>query len=245
MAIETPTGWTQDRLSEFLESSFRNSLAFFERRRGAWERLKEIDGAFLALGESRPLGIPAFFLFRAHSTFRAAVRSVTSGQVPETYPLLRSALEWALYAAHVHGEDRRSEVWLRRHDGEAPDGSSTPESENSRRAVRNEFLVSRLFASLEVRSRDVHARTKNLHEDAIDLGAHPNERALTSSMRSEEEGTFQLDYTVPEDSLALELAVKRTCQVGVCCLDIFELLWSERFALLSLDATMDRLRHGL
>jgi hypothetical protein len=173
------------------------------------------------------------------------VRSGSSGQIPETYALLRSTLEWALYAGHVHGNDERAEVWLRRHDGEAPDGTATPESEAARRRVRNEFTVAGLLAELEQRSPSVHARAKELYEQAIDFGAHPNERALTSSMRPEDGGTWQLDYFTPENSLPLQLAIKRICQVGVCCLEIFQLLWPERVRLLGLDRVLPELQRGL
>jgi hypothetical protein len=169
----------------------------------------------------------------------------SSGQIPETYALLRSTLEWALYAAYVHENEERAQVWLRRHDGENPDGSPTPESEVARRRVKSEFTVARLMESLQQRSVSVHARAKDLYEHAIDSGAHPNERALTSSMRPEEEGTFQLDYFTPENSLPLQLALKTICRVGVCCLEVFELLWPERFRLLGLDETLPELQRGL
>lgn len=241
MPLEPPPGWASDKLSEFLDTAFRNTFSLFERHGKAWERLSAIDAAFLKLVESRPQGFSAFLLLRAHSAFRASVGVGSSGQIPETYALLRSTLEWALYAAHVYGNEGRAEVWLRRHDGETPEGGRTPESEEARNRVKSEFTVRRILEGLEQRSAPVCARAKELYEHAIDSGAHPNERALTSSMRPESEGTFQLDYFTPENSLPLQVALKRTCQVGVCCLEIFQVLWPERFRLLGIDADLPRL----
>ncbi len=245
MALEPPPGWASDKLSEFLDTALRNAFFLFERHREVWKRLSAIDAAILKLGESRPRGFSAFFLLRSHSAFRASVRVGSSGQIPETYALLRTTLEWALYAAHVHENDERAEVWLRRHDGETPDGAPTAESEKARNRVRSEFTVRRLWEGLEQRSAPICNIAKELYDDSIDSGAHPNERALSSSMRPESEGTFQLDYFTPENSLALQAALRRICQVGVCCLEIFELLWPERFRLLGIDTELPQLRGGL
>ena len=245
MMIELPPTWGQDSLSAFTDTATRNNIAFFESRQREYRRLAEIDKAFADLSETRPTGFGAFFLIRCHAAFRGAVRMATSGQVAETYVVIRSALEWALYASDLHDEPDASERWLRRHDGEASDGSETPESEASRKKVRREFTPGRLFESLAKRSAGVQSRASDLYQHSIDSGAHPNERALTSSMRVESTGTFELAQIVAADSLAMELAVKQTARVGVCALDIFELIWRDRFRITGLDRTMDSLRRGL
>jgi hypothetical protein len=232
---EMPVGWGTDKLSDFLDMAQGNTCFVFEQHGLAWARMKEIDEAFATVTAAAPRGFSAFFLLRCHSAFRAAVRVASSGQLPEGYALLRSTLEWALYSSYVHDDEARGRTWLSRHDGDA-----------ERKAVKQEFRVDRMIDTLAARSAAVGARTLELYNETIDFGAHPNERALTSSMRPEaEKGTFQLDYFTLQDSPALRLLLKRTCQVGVCCLDIFDSLWPERFSVLGVSEALPRLRRGL
>jgi hypothetical protein len=69
------------------------------------------------------LNVPVFyepFLFvRAHSTYRAAIRLATSGQMPEAFSLLRGCIEYSLYGSYLHKFPSVIQTWIGRDDSEA------------------------------------------------------------------------------------------------------------------------------
>jgi hypothetical protein len=134
----------------------------------------------------------------------------------------------------MHDDEERTTRWLARHD-----------SEESEAVVRSEFTIRRLLGHVASLSTSVGARAEELYDREIEMGGHPNERALTAGIRPEERGTWQVDYFTPQNSLPLQLALKTTAQVGACCLDIFELLYPERFKLIGLSYELVVLRRGL
>jgi hypothetical protein len=73
---------------------------------------------------------PSFFLPRSHASHLGAVRLVLSGQLPESYMLLRGCLENALYGFYISGRPGIFEIWLRRHD-----------DEQSKDRVKNQFQI--------------------------------------------------------------------------------------------------------
>jgi hypothetical protein len=120
-SMRLPPRWGDDALSSFLNQAFQNTLATFVRKRQSFEMLLRIDESFLKIGEnlSNPAGIlGATLLLGSHSAFRAACRLATSGQAPESFPVLRACLEYALYALHINSNEPLREVWMRRHDND-------------------------------------------------------------------------------------------------------------------------------
>jgi hypothetical protein len=61
-----------------------------------------------------------------------------SGQAVETYVVLRSCIEYAVYALHINKNPNLTELWLRRHD----DGAST-------RSMRRQFEHVRVIKTLQ------------------------------------------------------------------------------------------------
>jgi len=230
-----PPRWAEDPLSEFIQNSFENTLATFVRKKGAFKVLVTIDSVFRGIGENldnpHNILVPAF-LHRSHSAFLASCRLAMSGQAVDTFPPLRSCLEYALYALHIYDNPAFAEVWLRRHD-----------DDESIRETRRLFQHRRVMESLRARDVPLHDNLSELYERTIDFGGHPNERAVSSSsvMRKEGDDAVIRNLFLHGDSLALDLALKTTAQVSLGSLMVFRLIFKERFHLLRLSDTIDAL----
>ena len=240
MVKPVPEKWGDDRLSSFIENAAGNTHATFANLKAEWGKLEEIDELFQRIVDhlDNPSDlVGAIFLPRAHSAYRGAVRLAVSGQLPEAYSVLRTCLEWGLYALSMREDPSDAEVWLRRH-----------EDEDSKRRVRQRFQIARMMDLLAARSNHIGTIVRELYERCIDFGAHPNELALTTngsiSRGPEGQHVFEAIY-LAELSDALRLAIRTTAQIGIGVLGIFRLLFPERFDLLGVTARLEVARAGL
>ncbi len=230
-----PPGWAEDSLSEFVHDAFANALATFVRKKPAFNLLRKIEATFGRIGENldgAENALAVFLLHRSHSAFIASCRLAMSGQAAETFPVLRSCLEYGLYALHTTENSDLAVVWLRRHD-----------NDESLRKVRQEFRHARVMKSLLDRDRELHGDLSRLYERTIDFGAHPNERALSSSATKRIDGDEVVirNQILHKDSSALDHALVTTAQVGLGSLRVFRLIFRERFDLLGLGDTIEEL----
>jgi len=150
--------------------------------------------------------------------------------------VLRAVLESALYGLHIDTHEDLWKVWLNRHV-----------SNSDLRKCKQEFSYGKIKATLIKRSPLLAQKIDSLYESTIDFGAHPNERAVTSTTkltRSAEKISFQTDY-LAGDALSANHALKVTLQVGVGSLSIFEKMRKERFEILGASETLARVRVGL
>jgi hypothetical protein len=230
-----PQRWADDPLSEFMQAAFKNSLATFVHKKHAFDLLLKIDGVFKRIGENlnnagNPI-TPAL-LHRSYSAFLASCRLSMSGQAVETFPLLRSCLEYALYALHITENPAFAEVWLRRH-----------ENEESLRKVKRSFQHVRVMETLLNRDAVLHDDLFQLYEQTIDFGGHPNERGVSSStaMRTEGDEVVIRSQYLHGNSPSLDHALKATAQIGLKSLMVFRLIIRERFDLLGLGDIIDSL----
>lgn len=198
--------------------------------------LLEIDACFEKVEQGwvnpRPW-FPTVFMFRAHGAFRAALGAAMSGQTFETFPLLRACLECGAYGLHIANDTSRMEIWLRRHD-----------DSSAKSQLLKEFAVSRLRASIQRRSEKMLSIFDEMYERTIDFGAHPNERALLSSIkqdRLDDRIEYQTVF-LHGDGLQLDHALKTTGQVGLWVLHAFQLLYPSRFMLLSIRQRLEDVR---
>lgn len=114
-----PPHWGKDPLSRFLEDAQNNIYATFVNLKPLFEKLQAIDQIYRRLvdnSNNSPNWFPALFVLRAHSTLLTAIRTSLSGQVPETFLLLRGTMENALYGFYLAERPELSETWIRRHD---------------------------------------------------------------------------------------------------------------------------------
>lgn len=234
-----PPGWGNDEITKFIDHARGHEYATFANCKQEFEKLRRIDGLFRQLiGNlfNTKEWFATFFLLRAHSSFLGGVRLAMSAQVPETYIVLRSALENALYGYYLHCNPASCVTWLRRHD-----------NAGYKKKVKNEFKIRRLLDELAKSSRSEAQIVETLYDRTIDYGAHPNERALSQALQITE-GADRVELKVvylDEDSMPFRLALRTTAQVGVCVLGIFRLVFKERFDLLGLTLTLGSLKQGL
>lgn len=238
-SMSLPPRWGDDSLSSFLDQAFKNTLTTFVRKYPGFELLLRIDGSFLRIGENLvnpPDILGAALLLRSHSAYRGACRLATSGQAPDTFPVLRVCLEYALYALHINTNPPLGEVWMRRHD-----------DEGAKRLVRREFQHVAVMDTLRGHDANLHPIIEHLYERAVDFGAHPNERAMTGSMQLEEgpDRVVLQQIYLHGDSLSLDHVIKTTAQIGLGSLSIFRHIFRQRFDLLGIQDVLDQLRREL
>lgn len=237
--MTVPEGWGQDPLGEFLVASQANGYAAFVRLRKDYDLLSRIDQLFrkaVAHLDNTPDWMPLVFLLRSHSAFLGAVRLAMSGQLAEAYAVLRGALESALYGLHIARHPELARIWLERN-----------ESPERRQEVRTTFSAGRLLTALDKENRRVGSAARTLYERTIGYGGHPNEQAIVQSLQVDHEGTkrrIQLNYLTVENT-AHCLCLKTVAQVGTCILEIFRLVFSERFDLIGLSVELQSASRGL
>jgi hypothetical protein len=238
-AMMLPARWGDDPLSSFMSDAFRNLLATFVQKPQEYGRINAVAKCFAALSGNlgdNPEVLPSLFLTRAHSAFLGACRMSVSGQVTETFPLLRSCLEYSLYALHVSGNLNLAEMWIQRHVDEV-----------SMKKCKKSFMHSSVIQTLEKKDAPLRRVISRLYEETIDFGAHPNERALSSNLRMHEyEGMeiFRLTY-LQGNSSALAHALLFTAQTGLGALLVFEHVFRDRMGSLGVDVQLEQLRQIL
>lgn len=234
-----PGGWGGDEITAFIDNGRLNSFATYAKLRPEYAKVSEIDAVFRKLVgyllNTRDW-FAAFFLLRAHSAFLAGAHLAMSGQAAETYASLRLCLENGLYGLYLSRNPGSRETWLRRHD-----------SQPAKQRVRAEFKIRKLFDTLRAADSKEAAAAEQLYERCIDYGAHPNERALTVSLK-QETGPDTVEFRVvylTDDPVVFRGCLKTAAQVGASVLGIFRLVYRERFDLTSLTNELNRARQGL
>ncbi len=232
---KVPEGWGEDTLSAFIELANRNTFGAFVHYKDWFTRLQEIDVTFNKFSENM-LNIPVFyepFLFvRSHSSYRAAIRLATSGQMPEAFSLHRGCLEYALYGFYLNEFPADIKTWVERDDSEA-----------GKKKARKELTFGKMLSELDKSSVATGKATRHLYELTIDAGAHPNRKTITLAMKREETDEhvyFDLSQ-LNTDPMMFIMALKTSAQIGICSLKIFKLVFPERFDLLGISDEIERL----
>lgn len=236
---ELPPNWGADPITDFIEQARNNTFASYANLKSRYNPLVSVDKLFRDIANNLTNTkefVPSFFLMRSHSSFLGGVRLALSGQVPETYMVLRGTLENALYGLYVSRNPESAETWLNRH-----------EDKKCKQQTRSLFSYGNVIRHLESVDKKSYAAASQLYERCIDLGAHPNERSVTGVMNmseSDKELHYEVAYLIG-NTPALHLAMKSTAQVGVCSLDIFHKVFKERFDILGVTEGLDKLKNIL
>jgi len=237
--LPLPPRWAEDPLSEFIQDSFKSTIASFVHKKQEFNLLLKVDGVFRGisgnLDNSEDPFAPAL-LHRSHSAFLASCRTSMSGQAAETFPQLRSCLEYALYALHINENPTLAKDWVRRH-----------ENEESLKKAKRSFRHVNVMKTLHARDIALHNSLSELYQRTIDFGGHPNERAVSSSLEMRKEGdtTVVRSQFLHGDSAALVHALRTTAQIGLGSLLVFQLIYNERFDILDLRDTIEELKRAL
>jgi hypothetical protein len=238
---QRPDGWRDAPLFSFVEDSWSNALATFHAMPEQARRLELIDSMFAQFsrnGLTNPDNYLAALLFiRAHTAYRVAAGLALATPI-ESYSVIRSWLEYAGYALLCQERPEAAEAWLRR-----------DESPESLARVRREFTQARVRHVIKSFDHKVADRYQYLYDEAISWGAHPNEKALTTSLRIvddpvEKVKTLQV-IMLPHGGNVHKLALRRCAQIGLCVLEIFALIYPERFQLLGIKDTFQEAKRGL
>ncbi len=238
--LAPPPNWGTDEVSNFFEVAQRNAYGSFVQLRAPFAKLIAIDTFYRKLIDNLDHAnewFATFFVLRAHSSFLAASRLAVSGQLPETYMILRGTLENALYGFYIARHPELREIWLRRHD-----------DAESLRAVKQQFQIRMIFEQLTLANVRIGDVAKTLYDFTIDSGAHPNEQALMQVLnmkRANGNILFEVRYLTSGEETAFGACFKTTAQVGVCGLDIFGIVFRERFQILGLTQDLDTLKKDL
>jgi hypothetical protein len=237
--LPSPPNWTADSLSDFIEAAHQNRFATFVHKKEWFARLSSLDSCFLRIATDwlnpKNLITPTLFL-RCHAAYRAACEHALAGQIAEVFPEIRTALEYAGYACHIHTNRGLDEVWLRRHDDAV-----------AMKIVKQEFRISNVRATIMRLNQHTAKIFDELYQRTIDFGAHPNERAVTSSMiiKDHDDRKELQQIYLHGDGPILDHGLKTTAQAGVCALEIFQEVFAARFEILGVRAEILQLRQGL
>jgi hypothetical protein len=255
MSDVAPPEWGDDPFSRYFKmaeyndrASAANYPAVFELLRRTNAVLETAEGLVHRDGRAILL-IPRFLQVRVRSAFLAASRLALSGQLVEAHAVLRQAIEEAWYALHIatepdppalaSGEPSRMarwEIWMRRTD-----------DSTAKRRCKDEFTVKNVRSSHERIDPATAAELYSIYETLIDFGAHPNEQGLFAAMTKQEndrEIEYQIGILAPHE-LPLMFTLRLAVAVAVGALKIFQKIYPERFALMSVDQKIDMVVGGL
>lgn len=234
-----PASWGKDVLTDFLQTAEDNSVARFANRPNDFALLTEIDEIFRLVVDNlgnTPEWFEAFFLLRSHSAYLATVRLVASGQATESYATSRQCLEFALYGFYLFRHKNLQKEWL-----------SRTESDEARDKVRRIFKTKDMFAQLNADDPKHGKAAKALYERTIDFGAHPNEQAVTTTMRfvyEDKKRIMQALYMHGDDNQT-QIALKTAAQVGVTAICIFRNVFKDRYDIIGVTDKLDIIKKKL
>ena len=233
-----PSGWGDDSLSEFIDLARDNEYATFVRMKGEYSVLLQVDDVYAEIAQNLDNNsnlVESMLLLRAHSAYRAGCRLAMSGQLVESFPVLRTCLESALYAIHMYHTGCH-QTWLRRND-----------DDDSLRRCKNDFRHSNVMDSLSSIDPALHGTVQLLYERTIDFGAHPNQMATTSSLRIDvlEDAKQYSQVYLDVSPVHIAHALKTCVQVGLGALCVSRHIFRHRFDILGITQSLDLLRSQL
>ena len=220
--VKPPAGWEREALTGFLDLTRANQFGTFYNKRSVIRDICDLDQLFWeTAGTLDGPGnvLPGNLFHRSHSAYRAGAGLAMSGQCAEAPCLLRLCLECAGYAALMQFDGiKAQETFMRRMEGDNP-----------KKAAKKAFTAQRALIKLRERDRELATVFSSLYESLIDFGAHPNELMISSNTtmsRNSAQVSLEIIY-LHEDGPALDLALKRVAQTGICSLEIFALLFPD------------------
>lgn len=232
-----PEAWGRDELTKFFglnEEQMFASAATYPDWMKVLVRLDEIlvmraSDVFHQVDEARQVSAQLFM--RAFGTYRAASRLALSGQLFETFVLLRSIIESSAYAWKcAHSKEHRA-AWLARAD-----------DEEGRKASRKLFQWKDIITEIKDKNPRFGPAMSEAYEKSIDLGAHPNVEGiqLSSDVRQIGKDQFELSAIYMHGAEAVLLAVIELVKVMNYVYLLMVQVVGERIRILGLDEKMDR-----
>lgn len=140
------------------------------------------------------------------------------------------------YALHIAKNEPLAHVWLNRHD-----------DDDSLAKAKTAFRVSEIRRTIDSANKKALEVFDLLYQQAIDMGGHANERAISGSLDivDGEHGKEFRQQLIHGDGLAMEHALLSCARAGVCALEILQEAFPGRFELLGVRHRILDLRKGL
>jgi len=216
-------GWGDDVLTRLIDTAFFNIGVSFLKLKPYLELQTKalevfLDAANMLSWSTLDGLVSGSLLSRAASCYFAAVRLSCSGQITETWVMLRASLENSLYAFYVARNPKLAKVWMDRHKSEA-----------SKNACKTHFRIGNVWKVLAKESRRIAKEANDLYETSIDFGGHPNERSLTLNLVEKRDGSgYQLMILNPDEALT-RASLTTTLLTCSCVFEIFALIFPDVF----------------
>ncbi|SDO66576.1 hypothetical protein SAMN04488595_101452 [Ralstonia sp. 25mfcol4.1] len=174
MTSEAPemiwSGTSEDQLSSFMDAAAEGTKEILSEHKKLISILNRIVSAWGFLGPELRHGhfmsYPLFFA--AHSTYLAALRTATAGHAAAVWPLVRAALEAALYAVIVSEDDSLAHKW------------ADPDLDRKERSRL--FTAKKGIEAVRAESEPMASYISQVYETSIDFGAHPNRLGVVSHL---------------------------------------------------------------
>jgi hypothetical protein len=234
-----PEVWQGRPLFTFIEDCWNNSIAVAGNKNVIAQRLANVDEIFgdfqkVVRLENISQLVPTLLFLRAFSAHRAGVM-VSLCLPTDGYALQRSCLENAGYARLIADDERLSESWLRRDD-----------NEESKKLIRRTFTQTAIRDSIAAKDTKLSEVYQALYERSIDFGAHPNEKAVTSSLVKGSLKTKTVQFKLlTGDGVALDHSLRSAAQVGICALKVIGTIFKTQFDNEGFSARIDQASQGL
>jgi len=227
--------WADHPLAHFLAAAWRNTVRSFNRQRTHYETLSAVDGVFRELiehaGES-PERLAGSMLIRTHGSLLAASSLALSGQVAESYAMMRNSLRAALHGVFLAGDAERQRIWIARTD-----------DDQAAERMRATFATGPMLRHLRELDSATAGIYERLQQRTIDRGAYPNANGGFAQNGDLQSIDFSLAYLVTDDEVQ-RMALRSVAQVGICALSMFYYVYGEQYREHKLDARLAKLRQG-
>ncbi|MBW8000886.1 MAG: hypothetical protein FVQ80_02560 [Planctomycetes bacterium] len=229
------TNWGKDVLSKNIKAAFFNiGVSFLELRPYCECLIKAaeiFEDAIKLLSHSDLKGLISISLFaRAYGCFFGAVRLSFSGQITETWVLLRACIENSLYAFYIAENPEYATIWTERCDSEA-----------HKKKCREVFAIGKIWKALEAKSKSITKEARNCYEDTIDWGAHPNELTVFSNLEEKQDGSgYNMNILNPNEVLMRHSLCAVLSTVSIV-FKIFALIYPDEFKQPNLTVKIDNL----
>lgn len=237
-----PEPWGRDELTKFLsltEEQMFASAATYPDWMNVIVRLDQVlvtraSDLFHEVDESRQVSAQLFM--RAFGTYRAACRLALSGQLFETFVLLRSIIESSVYAWKCAQSPDHRQAWLARAD-----------DDEGRKASKKLFQWTAIITEINDKYPRFGPAMQEAYEKSIDLGAHPNVEGiqLSSDVKQTGEDRFELSAIYMHGKEAVLLAILELTKVMSYVYNLMTQVVGERMRILSLDEKMEREMHAI
>ena len=179
------TSNTDKSLASFIARVQANQEGNRERFPDQYRIIERVDACLVSaskhLAYAKPLFIGPMFL-RAHYAYKTAASMTLAGQVPESFVVMRSCLEYAGYALAIFAdpqledEPSREQVFVNRHADEA-----------SMRIQKQEFQIIKIEKTIASCDQKLANIFRFLYDRSINYGAHPNPHGMLTAMNMDKE----------------------------------------------------------